>query len=36
MWNVSLNAVRSAATWWMHQSWITTGPSRILKRVSPH
>ena len=28
----SLNAVRSAAAWWMQQSWITAELSRTLKR----
>jgi integrase len=34
-WNVSLDAVRSAAAWWMQQGWITAGPSRMLKRRRP-
>jgi integrase len=34
-WNVSLDAIRSAATWWMQQGWITADPSRMLKRRKP-
>jgi integrase len=34
-WNVSLDAVRSAAAWWMQQGWIATDPSRMLKRRKP-
>jgi integrase len=34
-WNVSLDAIRSAAAWWMQQSWITADPSRMLKRRRP-
>jgi integrase/recombinase XerC/integrase/recombinase XerD len=34
-WNVSLDAIRSAAAWWMRQGWITADPSRMLKRRKP-
>ena len=34
-WNVSLDAIRSAAAWWMLQGWITADPSRMLKRRKP-
>ncbi len=34
-WNVSLDAVRSAAAWWMRQGWIAADPSRLLKRRRP-
>ena len=34
-WNVSLDAVRSAAAWWMWQGWITADPSRMVKRRKP-
>jgi integrase len=34
-WNVSLDAVRSAAAYWTAQGWITDDPSRILKRRRP-
>jgi integrase len=34
-WNVSLDAVRSAAAWWMRQGWITADPSRLLNRRRP-
>jgi len=34
-WNVSLDAIRSAAAWWMQQGWITADPSRMLKRRKP-
>src|SRR5262249_22281813 len=34
-WNVSLDAVRSAAAWWMRQGWITAHPSRMLQRRTP-
>src|SRR6266566_3643826 len=34
-WNVSLDAVRSAAAWWMQQGWITADPSWMLKRRKP-
>jgi integrase len=33
--NVSLDAIRSAASWWMQQGWITADPSRMLKRRKP-
>ena len=34
-WNVSLDAIRSAAAWWIRQGWITADPSRMLKRRKP-
>ena len=34
-WNVSLDAIRSAAAWWQQQGWITADPSRMLKRRKP-
>jgi integrase len=34
-WNVSLDAIRSAAAWWMRQGWITADPSRLLTRRRP-
>ena len=34
-WNVSLVAIRSAATYWQRQGWITADPSRMLKRRKP-
>jgi integrase len=34
-WNVSLDAIRSAAAWWMRQGWITADPARMLKRRKP-
>jgi integrase len=34
-WNVSLDATRSAAAWWVQQGWITADPSRLLKRRKP-
>jgi len=34
-WNVSLDAIRSAAAWWRRQGWITADPSRMLKRRKP-
>ena len=34
-WNVSLDAIRSAAAWWTQQGWITQDPSRMLKRRQP-
>ena len=34
-WNVSLDAIRSAAAWWMQRGWITADPSRMLKRRTP-
>ena len=34
-WNVSLDATRSAAAWWMRQGWITADPSRMLQRRKP-
>src|SRR5262245_4628190 len=34
-WNVSLDAIRSAAVSWQQQGWITADPSRMLKRRRP-
>jgi integrase len=34
-WNVSLDAVRSAAAYWARQGWITADPSRMLTRRQP-
>jgi integrase len=34
-WNVSLDAVRSAAAYWQRQGWITADPSRMLQRRKP-
>ena len=34
-WNVSLDAIRSAAAWWTQQGWITADPSQMLKRRKP-
>ena len=34
-WNVSLDAIRSAAAYWQQQGWITADPSRMLKRCKP-
>ncbi len=34
-WNVSLDAIRSAAAYWQQQGWITADPSRMLKRRKP-
>ena len=34
-WNVSLDAIRSAAARWMRQGWITADLSRMLKRRKP-
>jgi integrase len=34
-WHVSLDAIRSAAAWWMRQGWIAADPSRMLKRRKP-
>ena len=34
-WNVSLDAIRSAAAYWQRQGWITADPSRMLKRRKP-
>ena len=31
-WNVSLDAIRSAAAYWQRQGWITADPSRMLRR----
>jgi integrase len=34
-WNVSLDAVRSAAAYWQRQGWIAADPSRMLVRRKP-
>lgn len=34
-WNVSLDAVRSAAAYWQAQGWIIADPSRMLTRRTP-
>jgi integrase/recombinase XerC/integrase/recombinase XerD len=34
-WNVSLDAVRSAAAYWQRQGWIAADPSRLLVRRKP-
>ena len=34
-WNVSLDAVRSAAAYWQRQGWIAADPSRMLERRKP-
>jgi len=34
-WNVCLDAVRSAAAWWIQQGWIAADPSRMLTRRKP-
>src|SRR5580693_1989623 len=34
-WNVSLDAVRSAAAYWQRQGWIAADPSRMLVRRRP-
>jgi integrase len=34
-WNVCLDAIRSAAAWWIQQGWITADPSRMLTRRKP-
>ena len=34
-WNVSLDAIRSAAAYWQRQGWITADPSRMLQRRTP-
>jgi integrase/recombinase XerC/integrase/recombinase XerD len=34
-WNVSLDAVRSAAAYWRRQGWIAADPSRLLVRRKP-
>jgi len=34
-WNVSLDAIRSAAAYWQCQGWITADPSRMLRRRKP-
>jgi integrase len=34
-WNVSLDAIRSAAAYWQRQGWISADPSRMLARRRP-
>ena len=34
-WNVSLDAVRSAAAYWRRQGWVAADPSRMLVRRKP-
>ncbi len=34
-WNVSLDAIRSAAAYWQRQGWIAADPSRMLVRRKP-
>ena len=34
-WNVSLDAVRSAAAYWQRQGWLAADPSRMLERRRP-
>jgi len=34
-WNVSLDAVRSAAAYWIRQGWLAADPSRMLERRRP-
>ena len=34
-WNVSLDAIRSAAAYWQRQGWIAADPSRTLVRRKP-
>jgi integrase/recombinase XerC/integrase/recombinase XerD len=34
-WNVSLDAVRSAAVYWQRQGWLAADPSRMLVRRTP-
>ena len=34
-WNVSLDAVRSAAAYWQRQGWLAADPSRLLVRRKP-
>jgi integrase/recombinase XerC/integrase/recombinase XerD len=34
-WNVSLDAVRSAAAYWQRQGWLAADPSRMLERRKP-
>lgn len=34
-WNVALDAIRSAEGYWIDQGWITTRPSRLLRRRKP-
>jgi integrase/recombinase XerC/integrase/recombinase XerD len=34
-WNVSLDAIRSAAAYWQRQGWLAADPSRMLRRRKP-
>lgn len=34
-WNVSLNALRSAAAYWDRQGWLAADPTRLLERRKP-
>ena len=34
-WNVSLDAVRSAAAYWQQQGWLAADLSRLLERRKP-
>jgi integrase len=34
-WNVSLDALRSAAAYWQEQAWIGADPTRLLRRRKP-
>jgi integrase len=34
-WNVALDAIRSAVSYWQRQSWIGADPSRMLQRRKP-
>jgi integrase len=34
-WNGALDAIRAAARYWADQGWITTDPSRLLRRRRP-
>src|SRR6266704_7028876 len=34
-WNVSLDAIRSAAAYWQRQGWLAADPSRLLVRRKP-
>jgi len=34
-WNLSLDAIRSAAAYWRRQGWLAADPSRLLERRKP-
>ena len=34
-WNLSLDAIRSAAAYWQRQGWLAADPSRLLERRKP-